>query len=252
MKHIGEKFERLTIIKLERKDSRYRRYYLCKCDCGNTKIVRYDCLTSGNTKSCGCMLKESAQKNGYKNLKDLTGKKFGRLKVLKLTNIDDDFYTKYYLCKCDCGKEVVVRGNHLTIGKTKSCGCLKSEVHSKRMKGNKNWNHIHKGKEHPNYNPELTDEERIANRDTTDNINWRKSVYERDNYTCQKCKKRGNQDINAHHISNYSNDEDNRYNIDNGITLCVKCHKEFHKKYGLRNNNLSQIKEFLRDNTEVK
>ena len=68
MEHIGEKFNKLTIIDLYRKDKRSRKYYLCKCDCGNTKVVRYDCLTSNNTQSCGCALKESAKRNGNKKL----------------------------------------------------------------------------------------------------------------------------------------------------------------------------------------
>ena len=31
-----------------------------------------------------------------------------------------------WLCKCDCGKEVIVRGNNLKHG-TKSCGCKRKE-----------------------------------------------------------------------------------------------------------------------------
>lgn len=252
MEHIGEKFNKLTIIDLYRKDKRSRKYYLCKCDCGNTKVVRYDCLTSNNTQSCGCALKESAKRNGNKNFKDLTGKRFGRLEVLELTDKTDNNYGKYYLCKCDCGNTKIIRGTQLTIGKTKSCGCLNLELASKRMKGENNWNHKHKGKNHPNYNPELTDKERLDKRDVIENINWRKSVYERDNYTCLKCKAKGNEvKLNAHHINNYSSDEGNRFNIDNGITLCINCHKKFHHDYGIRNNSYEQIESFLKDNTEA-
>ena len=98
MEHIGEKFNKLTIIDLYRKDKRSRKYYLCKCDCGNTKVVRYDCLTSNNTQSCGCALKESAKRNGNKNFKDLTGKRFRRSEVLELTDKTDNNYGKCYLC----------------------------------------------------------------------------------------------------------------------------------------------------------
>lgn len=252
MKHIGEKYNKLTIIELDRKDNRNKPYYLCKCDCGNTKTVRYDCLKSGNTQSCGCALKESARKNGQKNFKDLTGKKFGRLTVIELIDKKDKYYKKYYKCKCKCGNESIVSGSQLTTGKTKSCGCLNLELASERMKGKNNWNHKNKGKNHPNYNPNLTDEERLDKRDLIENINWRKDIYKKDDYTCQKCKTKGDKvKLNAHHIRNYSSDKENRFNVNNGITLCVDCHKEFHHRYGNKNNSYEQLKVFLKDNTEI-
>lgn len=65
---------------------------------------------------------------------DLTGQKFGRLLVLE----DSMKRTKHryvlWLCKCDCGNEIPVIGRHLTIGNTKSCGCLRKEVSSKRSR----------------------------------------------------------------------------------------------------------------------
>lgn len=73
---------------------------------------------------------------------------------------------------------------------------------------------------------------------------WRDLVYERDNWTCQKCLVRGGK-INAHHIQNFSSNEDLRMDIDNGITLCRECHYKFHKIYGFNNNNAFQLKEFL-------
>jgi len=56
---------------------------------------------------------------------------------------------------------------------------------------------------------------------------WRRQVYERDNHTCTRCNKRGSR-LNAHHILDYHHYPDLRYEVSNGTTLCVKCHKTVH------------------------
>lgn len=58
---------------------------------------------------------------------------------------------------------------------------------------------------------------------------WREKVFERDDYTCQICGKRGG-DLNAHHIKPFARYPELRTDLDNGITLCVDCHKKAHKK----------------------
>lgn len=73
---------------------------------------------------------------------------------------------------------------------------------------------------------------------------WKKAVFIRDNFTCQKTRQRGGK-LEAHHINNFSEFTEIRFSIDNGITLSESAHKEFHKIYGKKNNTKAQIDEFL-------
>ena len=55
---------------------------------------------------------------------------------------------------------------------------------------------------------------------------WRLAVFERDGFKCQSCGTTDN--LQAHHIKHWKDDISNRYNVDNGITLCRKCHLKAH------------------------
>lgn len=58
---------------------------------------------------------------------------------------------------------------------------------------------------------------------------WRTLVFERDKYTCQHCGQvRG--ELNAHHIKPFAKYENLRFEVSNGLTLCVPCHKDVHRK----------------------
>ena len=60
---------------------------------------------------------------------------------------------------------------------------------------------------------------------------WRKQVLKRDSFICQKCGAT-NKKLNVHHIKRFAKDIANRFNVANGITLCVDCHRELHKREG--------------------
>lgn len=65
---------------------------------------------------------------------------------------------------------------------------------------------------------------RVRLRNTTEYKAWRKSVYERDNYTCQWCGEKGGE-LEADHITPYMIDNEQLLNTDNGQTLCKYCHR---------------------------
>lgn len=79
-------------------------------------------------------LKSKIKCGGAFNVKDLTGKTFGKLKVLKYEYTDD--YGKNYLCECECGNKKIYRGSTLTSGAIIGCGCSvgKSNIGKKHDK----------------------------------------------------------------------------------------------------------------------
>ena len=74
---------------------------------------------------------------------------------------------------------------------------------------------------------------------------WIQSVFARDGYVCQKTGIKGGK-LTAHHILNFSSHPELRFAIDNGITLSIEAHKEFHRIYGKKNNTREQLEEFLK------
>lgn len=116
----GREYGYFTVLGFDRSVGG-KRYWNCRCICGNTRSVMTSCLINGRIKSCGCMNKT--------NRIDLTGKRFGRLLVIGLHDDPDDDNLKWD-CVCDCGNRKVVYGTRLRYGQVRSCGCLKAEAES--------------------------------------------------------------------------------------------------------------------------
>lgn len=78
---------------------------------------------------------------------------------------------------------------------------------------------------------------------------WRTAVFNRDKYTCQCCgaksAKGKSVTLVGHHIRNWKDNLNIRYDVSNGITLCEECHIQFHIKYGKKNNTPEQLSEFI-------
>lgn len=73
----GKRYGKLVVIKEDGKDKYNKIMWLCKCDCGNTVRVLGNSLRLGNTKSCGCLQRETVSKtmSGKRrhNIYDMSG-----------------------------------------------------------------------------------------------------------------------------------------------------------------------------------
>lgn len=75
----GKRFGRLIVIEFDGRRDGYT-YWKCRCDCGNIKIAKSGPLNYGYTKSCGCLMKDSAHESSYKGTRDIAGRYFSNVK----------------------------------------------------------------------------------------------------------------------------------------------------------------------------
>lgn len=145
---VGKKFTRWTVISVCVEKDKFGFYnYECVCECGNTKIITRSSLTSGKSQSCGCLNKEltsirTKELHKNANVSDMIGKVFGKLIVIKRHDqVNSD--NKYpYVCKCECGGEIIAAKNNLVSERTRSCGCLHYDSLIERHKEYRdNFNH---------------------------------------------------------------------------------------------------------------
>ena len=99
----------------------------------------------------------------------------------------------------------------------------------------------HPGEKNPRF---LKDRSKVKHRPRYEMSIWRKSVFERDNYTCVMCNKRGVK-IQADHILPYSCYPEKRWELSNGRTLCVECHKNT-DTYGAKSFKLKKELEYVK------
>ena len=118
----GKKYpgSRLTVIDdndalCRDKDGIRRKLVLnCICDCGNHVTVNIGDLISGNTRSCGCYLKDHPTQ-----LIDLKGQKFDKLEVLE--RVGKKHHLTVWRCRCDCGNIIDVKSDALRKGMITAC-----------------------------------------------------------------------------------------------------------------------------------
>jgi len=123
----GNIYGRLTVVGDAGREGGKRALWLCVCSCSGSVVTRGTRLRYGNVQSCGCLSRESI---------DELGNRYGRLVVIEEAG-RTNYREALWLCRCDCGKTVTVRGGDLRRDATLSCGCLKRDLAIKQEVGNK-------------------------------------------------------------------------------------------------------------------
>ena len=120
---VGMRFGALTVKERDYSKSSKNAYWFCECDCGKIVSKAAQGLSNGQTICC------DRYKCPYKKQlgKDLTGQRFGRLIALNATDkrINNSIV---WIFQCDCGNIKEIESSSVVSGRTKSCGCLKSET----------------------------------------------------------------------------------------------------------------------------
>ena len=158
---------------------------------------------------------------GWRNKKIIGSSKFPKETRKKMSNSHKGLRaseeTKKKISKSHMGnKWGFVKGNIISP--------KNKEIKSKRMRGNNLGKKFEHGKKHWNWKGGVTPIN-VKIRMSWEYRLWRKSVFERDNYTCRFCGKVGGV-LHADHIKPFSLFPELRFAIDNGRTLCVNCHKK--------------------------
>lgn len=231
----------------------------CKCDyCGKVydvawynvtrgrKIVNKDCCNNptctGEKASETLMMKYGVSNAAYldsvkEKVKKTNIERYGCENVFSNEEIKQKIYNtnmERYGCKVPTQNTEIIEKAHETY--LKKYGVIHYTMTDE-------WREAHSGENSPNWKGGISTER--YERATVEYRDWRKAVFCRDNYTCQVCGIRSGVEINAHHIKNWKDNDDERYSVDNGICMCEKCHLKFHSIYGKRNNNEEQLKEFI-------
>ena len=185
----------------------------------------------------------------------IKGQKFGRLTVISFHH-EKEYISKngkkqkgkWYVCKCDCGKEVVISKWQLKSGKTKSCGCYQKEIASKiNTKHGKTHTRIYKiwfGMKKRCFNFSCKSYHRYGGRGITvcnewkndfmNFYNWAMANGYKDNLTIDRINNNGNYEPNNCRFVTLLEQARNRRNTKfityNGGTFCMK---DLAKKLGL-------------------
>jgi len=207
--------------------------FTCACGRNGCKSITLF-YKSPYCKSCGLEKGYFKTSTSYEEMKEFVSQT-SKCEVITPKELYENSQSNIEL-KCECGKPFTTKFayfKHENKRQCNECGIgTRSGEYSYRWKGG------------------LTSEDESF-RKSIDYKNWRIEVYKRDNYTCQCCGDSKGGNLQAHHIENFSDNEELRLVLDNGVTLCNDCHNfskygSFHHVYGTHNNTKEQLEEYIK------
>lgn len=221
---VGMRYHNMTVISLDEESGGHGKHFRwnLKCDCGRMHNMRSQCIRQAVKPYCDC----------DKNYEDLTGMVLGKVFITGFAGFDYRWGCKkprwFYQCP--------------------TCGIIKSEMGEvlKRVGYQSCYgkNCRPQGESHKKY--KKLGKTRGSRRDGRRRI-WCRKIFERDGFKCVACASGGK--IQAHHLNGWHWDEEGRFDINNGVTLCKGslsgCHYNFHKEYGNSYNTKEQLQEYL-------
>lgn len=189
----------------------------------NGNRLKIDCKCD----MCGkAFKKEKGQVNKWKN--HFCGRecyiKYLQIEENKKKGKDSPKYSQVDAI-CDwCGKKF--KSYKSTASKARFCSLqCRNDWQSDMMKGSKHYNW--KGGKTEKRHLDMISREYKA---------WRRAVFQRDHYTCQICGDNRGGNLRAHHIKSYSEHPELKHDVENGVTLCEKCHIKVHSKLDIQSD----------------
>jgi|ERR1039458_99639 hypothetical protein len=120
----GKRFRKLKVIGFAGLNNHKKKLWKCICNCGEIITTIGNSLVSNRIKQCSkCKSQEIRKRKTCR----LNGKRFGKLKVIRMDGYDH-IGNAIWLCQCDCGNITRSISGNLNAGIHRSCGCLQKDT----------------------------------------------------------------------------------------------------------------------------
>jgi hypothetical protein len=199
----------------------------CRCDYCDKEFYRVYCeanrfLHQLCSQECRIEYRKENYRPSEETKKKMSDAQLGKRNHRYGKNASDELRKKLRLARAN---RIITDETRLKISLSNNGHIVTEETKRKISEANKG---KIAGDKHPFWKGGITPKNKRI-RNTSEYKEWRGAVFERDNWTCQDCGKRGGF-LHAHHIRLFSKFPKLRFDINNGITLCRECHRKTFQK----------------------